>query len=679
MNKVIIVSKTHLDLGFTNLAAEVFSQYIDDFIPTAIEIARAVNSDGKKFVWTLGSWIVNEALEKGSAEQRENLAAAIARGDIAVHACPFTTHTELIDEESYAYGLSIVKALDVRFGRKTIAAKMTDVPGHTAALVPLLAKAGIKLLHIGVNGASAMPDVPPCFLWKFGGSEIVVIYDGSYGGEHRNAFIGDILYFDHSLDNCGPRDAKGVIDNYNHIKSLYPGYEVVAGTLDDYARLLWAVKDQLPVITSEIGDTWIHGAASDPYKMAAMRTLADLREQWVSDGSLTRESGEYRAICNSILCIAEHTWGLDTKWVFGDYDNYLRRDFDEARAKDMKIRRGGIYSLPFAGKLREKGAQGVYSTIEKGWEEQRGYIDDALAAMTHAHCEQAQAELARLRPQTAWVHAQEQLQTGKAYASSSFEISVNDFGGIGSLKRNGSPIIRENDRPLLEYRSYGNADYDYWLHNYTRDYKMTRGWAVGDFARPKYQRVDKKFPHGVFAYRAVRGSVFRAGDALSITVDLNVDAVCSREMGAPERVQIRYLLDGETVQIQFQWFDKPANRLTESLSLCFYPAIDGDSLRLIKCGVPIDPLDVVKNGGRKLSAAQCCHFTANGQKYRLKNRHSPIVSSGCANILHFDNAYNDYAGGGISFILHDNVWGTNFPLWYGENAYFAYELEPLES
>ena len=51
-------------------------------------------------------------------------------------------------------GLSFSQELDRRFGVRTTAAKMTDVPGHTLGIVPLLAEAGVRFLHLGVNTAS---------------------------------------------------------------------------------------------------------------------------------------------------------------------------------------------------------------------------------------------------------------------------------------------------------------------------------------------------------------------------------------------------------------------------------------------------------------------------------------------------------------------------------------------
>lgn len=48
MKEVIIVHKTHLDLGFTDYAESVRLRYMNDFIPKAIDAAEKLNSDGEK-------------------------------------------------------------------------------------------------------------------------------------------------------------------------------------------------------------------------------------------------------------------------------------------------------------------------------------------------------------------------------------------------------------------------------------------------------------------------------------------------------------------------------------------------------------------------------------------------------------------------------------------------------
>lgn len=301
---------------------------------------------------------------------KEKLINAIKNGNIAPHAMPFTTHSELLDYDTFDYGLSIVDELDKIRGRKTIAAKMTDVPGHTKGIVKLLAKHGIKLLHIGVNGASAIPEVPECFLWKNGDSEVVVVYSGDYGGAFKSDFMDEVLYFDHTLDNHGAPSPEKVMNKFNKIQSQFPDYEVTAGTMDDFADVIWQYKDKLPVYEGEIGDTWIHGAATDPYKSASLRELMRLKREWLNDGSMQRYSEEYIGFSDALICIAEHTCGMDSKMHFADYDHYLKKDFKAARSADkVKIKhlfRGFPHNFIVAfNRMFGSYQPGSYKNIEK--------------------------------------------------------------------------------------------------------------------------------------------------------------------------------------------------------------------------------------------------------------------------------------------------------------------------
>ncbi len=118
MKKVIVVSKTHLDLGFTDYAENIKQKYIHSFIPDAIDLAENVNTaDKKHFVWTTGSWVLKETLKNPT--QKAKLEKAIKVGNIVPHAMPFTIHTELLDVDSLDYGLSLVDDLDKIRGTKT--------------------------------------------------------------------------------------------------------------------------------------------------------------------------------------------------------------------------------------------------------------------------------------------------------------------------------------------------------------------------------------------------------------------------------------------------------------------------------------------------------------------------------------------------------------------------------
>lgn len=44
--KVHVVFKTHLDIGFTNMAAHVLRQYMEEYIPKAIALADILVAEG---------------------------------------------------------------------------------------------------------------------------------------------------------------------------------------------------------------------------------------------------------------------------------------------------------------------------------------------------------------------------------------------------------------------------------------------------------------------------------------------------------------------------------------------------------------------------------------------------------------------------------------------------------
>lgn len=666
MKKVIVVSKTHLDLGFTDYAENIKQKYIHSFIPEAIDLAEKVNTlDKKHFVWTTGSWILKEALK--NPEQKEKLIKAIKDGNIVPHAMPFTTHTELLDEESLDYGLSLVDGLDEIRGRKTISAKMTDVPGHTKGLVSVLAKHGIKLLHIGVNGASALVDVPPCFLWKNGDDEIVVIYSGDYGGAFRCDLVEEVLYFDHTLDNHGAPSPQKVLDKINKIQNEYPDYEVTAGTIDDFAEVIWEVREKLPVFTGEMGDSWIHGSATDPYKSASLRTLIRLKNQWLSDGSLHRNSDEYKNLLDAILCIAEHTCGMDSKTYFSDYGHYLKKDFEKARKRD-KVKFIHLFCdlpqsiLPLVSLFDGRRKLGYYSVIEKSWTEQREYINMAVSALSDEHKQTAKAQLARLIPSESIEFSSNEIN---ALTVGEWVLEINKNGGIGLLKCGDKEVIRDNDEPIFTYRSFCNEDYKFWLKHYSRNLHETAIWALGDFARPGMNRVEGKYPSGRFAYKVEK----MGANANQIFVNLVCDKILCEELGAPRLIQVIYTLTEKGLKLDASWYGKDANRLTEAIYMHLFPS--DDDIEFKKIGCLVKPCEVASMGNRNIHAVQSVEMG----EFEIVNHHSPLVSSGKGKILEFDNKVEDIKTNGLSFVLYNNVWGTNFPLWYEDNAKFEFEIK----
>jgi hypothetical protein len=271
--------------------------------------------------------LVYQYLEKASPARKKEMEQAIVAGDVAWHAIPFTWQTELMDRSLIAGGIGFSHSLDRRFGRTTTGAKMTDVPGHTRAIIGPLAEQGVKLLDIGVNSASTPPDVPPAFLWNDGaGHSLVILYHlHEYGGVVQIPGSDLAIDVEVSDDNAGPHNLEEIDRIYATLRKRFPNASVAATSLAGIADAVEPYRGRLPVITQEIGDTWIYGVPSDPLKVARYREVARLRREWITGRKLEPGDATDLAFLNSFLLEVEHTWGTDTKtWL--DFDHYSPGD-----------------------------------------------------------------------------------------------------------------------------------------------------------------------------------------------------------------------------------------------------------------------------------------------------------------------------------------------------------------
>ncbi len=315
VKKVHVVFKTHLDVGYTDFAERVVERYVQHFIPAAIALARRLREESPAtgMVWTTGAWLIHTYLERASAQARREMEEAIAAGDVAWHALPFTLHSELTGAEHFRHGLSLSRRLDKRFGRTTIAAKMTDVPGHTRAIVPLLAEAGVRFLHIGVNPASPAPETPPLFRWRDEASDsevVVACSKGAYGDVAHWPGAETALFVAMTNDNHGPHTVEAVQALYRELQERFPHAQIRPGRLDDFAQDVAVYSAALPLVAQELGDTWIHGVGCDPHTTIAYRHLCRLREKWQSQGVSPGHAAAFDRFSTRLLLVPEHTWGL---------------------------------------------------------------------------------------------------------------------------------------------------------------------------------------------------------------------------------------------------------------------------------------------------------------------------------------------------------------------------------
>ena len=319
--------KCHFDAGFVDTQTAVVHKYFSQYFPKAIDLASRLRESGnQRYVWTTGSWLLYEYLEQASPAERARMERAISAGDIAWHALPFTWQTELLDGSMISGGIGLSQTLDKRFGRTTTGAKMSDVPGHTRGLIAPLAAQGVKFLDIGVNDASTPAEVPPLFLWKApGGATLVVMYHHGYGGVVRVPDSDLAVAIVVRDDNEGPHTVEEIHQTYSTLSAQFPNAQITPTSLTEIANAVEPYRGSLPVFTNEIGDTWIHGVASDPLKLARYREIARLRQSWISQGKFAHGDATDVALLRHVLLEVEHTWGTDTKtWL--DFDHYIPSD-----------------------------------------------------------------------------------------------------------------------------------------------------------------------------------------------------------------------------------------------------------------------------------------------------------------------------------------------------------------
>ena len=683
MSKTLhVVFKTHLDVGFTDYAAAVKQLYFERYIPQALRVARELRDTGSpdRFVWTTGSWILYEYLEQATGAALKEAEEGIRAGDLRWHALPFTTHSELMDPGLFRFGLVLASELDARFGVRTIAAKMSDVPGHTRGIIPLMAERGITFLHIGVNAASPAPDVPPVFRWREpkSGAQLVVMYHtAGYGGAARIEGLDHALGFAHTEDNLGPQSRLDVIQALDRFRSRFPDYEVRASTLDEFAAHLEGFSDRLPVIAEEIGDTWIHGTGSDPLKTAGFRALQRLRARWAAEGRDAADPQCFHRFGRELLAVAEHTWGMDVKTHLADYRNYGREEFARARAIDT-VFEDAPQELAFADGFRSHGQPQSYRKIEASWREQRAYLHRAVAALKDPSlAAEARKALHACSPVRLsggegalgpWLERVQELEHFNVRFSpvNGSVISLVDTRSGMEWARKGRPLA------LFRYQSFSSADYDRFLREFVvnLDDPEIHSWAAPDFGRLGLMPA-----HCASAFHAPR-LVSASRDRERFHFDLRLPQRPRERYGAPALLRVTYTFPVREplIDVELSWLDKPASRLPEAAWLSFIPQGGADGWEIHKMGLWISPLDVVSRGNRNMHGiGEGVRLTRGSARLIIESDDAHLVSPGAPRLLRFDDTLPRLEGG-MHFCLHNNLFGTNFPLWYDDDARFRFRL-----
>jgi hypothetical protein len=655
--KVHLVFKTHLDIGYTDFSKAVEERYFKVFIPGAIRLTQTFRDDpqGRGFVWTTGSWLVYEFLERAARPDRLQLEKAIQAGQIRWHALPFSTHSELMDPSLFRFGLSLSASLDRRFGVNTTAAKMTDVPGHTRGIVPLLAQAGVRFLHLGVNSACKPPRLPRLFTWRERTSraEVAVMLQKGYGGSWSSPALGCGLMFAHTNDNQGPPSFEDVCAAWEEAQTRYRGAHIKASTLDGFAKDLLQGKPSLPRVDQEMGDTWIHGAASDPQKLAGFRALSRLRQVWERSGLAAKDRKRVFDFSRSLMMVPEHTWGMDIKTHLADRTNYPRPKFEAVRKRPN------------------------FRKVEGSWKEQRDYLKSAVAALGRGRlASQAIETLQELKAKPFSLKGARGTEPGKWFQAGKFEVRLNAADGSLEGLKLGSRVWADASHVLgrFWYQTFSPSDYRRLLRQYALQWPAP-DWYIQDLSKVGLKASES--PSRTWRPALQECWTRKSAQGTWIWSLLKEQGPAWSRHGCPGRIGLEFFFPSDRAEVRFdlRYWDKPANRHPEALWLSFNPVAALTGWTMDKLGVPVSPLEVAPDGNRHLHGiGEGLAWKQGKEALSLRSLDAAVVAPGKASLLDFQNSQPDLRQG-WQFNLFNNVWNTNFPMWNEEDARFRFVLK----
>lgn len=356
VEEVIVICKTHFDLGFTHSVKDIVNIYRTSMIDDACKVMAEFDAlpEDMTFSWTTPGWVMSKVMDdwQGQSPARKaRLNKAFTEGKLIIHALPYTTQTDICGVEEITRGLDFSAQLSRRFGKPLpVSAKVTDVPSHSGAMPTILANAGVKFLHIGCNWPSGFVKLPPVFWWEGpDGSRLLTMYSPTYGtstgiypkewSHPDDPMQGENLIPAKdwpyktwpailvSADNTGAPTAEKMKMMFDEIHRKMPHVKVRMGTMDDFYYAFMKENPQLAIVKNEMPDTWIHGIMCDPGGVKTYRNTHQMLPAAESLNTLLLSLGvpvddaskQVADAYEKVGLFGEHTWGGSKQIeVYGD-------------------------------------------------------------------------------------------------------------------------------------------------------------------------------------------------------------------------------------------------------------------------------------------------------------------------------------------------------------------------
>ena len=334
---VYFLPHSHVDIGYTKVQTEVERDHWR-FYEQAIEASQktAGYGEGAQFKWNVEVlWATDSYLKQATPEKRQAFIDAVKAGWIGLDALYGNELTALCRPEELVRLTDFARRLKAEHGVPIDSAMISDVPGYTWGIVPVLAQSGVKSISIGPNSGhrigytlSEWGNKPFHWVSPCGNYRLLVwiprtgYWRGFRGGPQLLEYLErleesqypfDLVQVRHCLgDNAGPGiELCDFIKDWN-TRYAYPRL-VIATTREMFQDFAERYAATLPEVRGDFTPYWEDGAGSSARETGLARAAAERLVQaealWAMFSPRTYPDADFYAAWRNVLLYDEHTWG----------------------------------------------------------------------------------------------------------------------------------------------------------------------------------------------------------------------------------------------------------------------------------------------------------------------------------------------------------------------------------
>lgn len=240
-----------------------------------------------------------------------------------------------------------------------------------------------------------------------------------------------------------------------------------------------------------------------------------------------------------------------------------------------------------------------------------------------------------------------------------------------SIKVKGQGIESDVSLGKVSYEIFGTNTFEKWKKEYMVNLKENKLWAIPDFFKLGMEEIKSTKENIYFAPKAKKVFIYKN----VITIQANFSNCECGIYGCPREILIRYVLNEKEIDLTTYLYNKDASRMPEALWISHFDDKHFmKNIKIRKLEEVIDPFKVVENGNRNYHAIKEADVNIDDLCVKVIPLDSTLLSIGEKRLYNFDQNYADLKGG-LHFNLYNNLWGTNFKMWYEEDIISRFKIK----